>query len=157
MADRGVFVGLEGSSQVGDRLHAAECEDDTHERDPNVARGAVQGLEVFKSQMRDRQRDDGDNDRDGWQGQRDRKTAAVFWPEIIDRADQKDHANGRDHDVILRNPEVAQRGPTTQSRRDSKVRNQQERGHDREDFPMNPGSGINSTPIREAAADDDIV
>jgi len=51
-------------------------------------------FKISKAEMRRAQGDDGQDDHHHRQGQGDGKTAGMFWPEIVDIADEQNGGDG---------------------------------------------------------------
>jgi hypothetical protein len=76
---------------------------------------SVKGFEIVEGKMWNAERDDSNNDNQRRQSQGHCEIPAMARAEKIDGADRENHCNGGDHDVILRDAQIAQSRPTTES------------------------------------------
>src|SRR2546423_6183853 len=114
-------------------------------------------FEIARSEVGRTEGDDRHDDHDGGHRQRDRHAATVLWAEIIDRSDDKNENHRRQRHVGRRDTEITRRRPSTQRRRDNKIRDQQERADRCEEAALASGRGINAAAIWKMGADNNVV
>ena len=100
---------------------------------------SLEWFQVLKGEVWNAQSNDAQNHNQCRQSQCHREIAAMAWSEQIDGSDHEDDPDCRNHDVILRDAEVAEGRPSAEGGCNGEVRYQQEGCHDREDFSMRAG------------------
>src|SRR6266480_2653585 len=107
--------------------------------------------------MRRTEGDDRHDDYDGGHRQPDRHATTVLRTEIIDRSDDKNENHRRQRHVGRSDTEITRRRPSTQSRRDNKIRDQQQRANRCEEAALASGRGINAAAVWKMGADGYVV
>ena len=114
-------------------------------------------FQISKAEMRRAQGDDGHDDRHHRQGQGDGKAAGMFWPEIVEIADEQNGADGGQLQVFPGHAKIAHGIPATHGGCHDEVGQQQQRAEHGQHPALLARGRINAAAIREMPANDDVV
>ena len=157
MTYRRALIGFHCACEIGNRLDAAQGEDNANEGNPDMTPTSLKWSQVLKGEVGDTEGYDANNDNHSRQRQSHCKISAVAGAEQIDGSDYQNHPDRRHHDVVLRDAKVAHGRPSAECRCDGEVCHKQEGRHNREDFSMRSSGRVDAASFGEAAANDNVV